>query len=177
MLEELLTDSNKIPSSDIQELSSSTMQKDNTDEDSYDIESSNSYIFFVSNKVDTMPSSLTPYSTTANSKSHINDIRVFTHSISCITGAGVNELEKEIGLAALSLVSRDNENNSNLKKESAVITRARHRSHVKRCVGHLNQFIQSDLPLDIAAEELRYVLNMNILDQLLTIFMYLYEHL
>eukprot|EP00975_Prorocentrum_lima_P001989 433209-Prorocentrum_lima.AAC.1 len=36
-----------------------------------------------------------------------------------------------------------------------MITRARHRGHVTRCAKHLDAFLSKDLPLDLAAEELR----------------------
>ena len=125
----------------------------NNDDDGYNTDNAfdeNNYrIFFVSNKIDNI---ISPITTNPVHNNHAS-----IHSISCLTGEGIAELEKAIGSAAATLLGANNNENSDNSSESAVITRERHRSHVKRCISHLDQFLGCDLPLDIAAEELRYL--------------------
>jgi tRNA U34 5-carboxymethylaminomethyl modifying GTPase MnmE/TrmE len=38
-----------------------------------------------------------------------------------------------------------------------IITRERHRYHLRKCVDHLSRFLDANLTMDLAAEEIRYV--------------------
>lgn len=111
--------------------------------------------FFIRNKSDMLTTSVVSSASESNLK--LPSTTVF--EVSCTTGDGINNLESALGQAALELLqpaSGEASNDSNGATESAVITRDRHRSHVKRCVRHLDEFIEAGLPMDAAAEELRY---------------------
>ena len=73
-----------------------------------------------------------------------------SHSISCTTGKGLNELEAAISIAIRSLLESGGE-----ASEGTLITRERHRRHLKQCVEHLDNFLSARLQMDAAAEELR----------------------
>jgi tRNA modification GTPase len=87
--------------------------------------------------------------------------------ISCATGEGVENFLCSLSEKALSMVSNDDDNSSDPTKsilsvdgtEGAVITRARHRRHVKAASEALGRFErlsdQGYMALDLAAEELR----------------------
>ena len=70
--------------------------------------------------------------------------------VSCSTGLGLADLETGM----TSLVKGMLSSNSN-KKEGVLITRERHRRHIKECLFHLDTFLDMNLPMDLAAEELR----------------------
>ncbi len=113
-------------------------------------------ILYVMNKIDLM-----------------NDSRKFSgmptsFEISCATGEGVENFLCSLSEKALSMVSNNDDNISDPTKsailsvegtEGAVITRARHRLHVKAATEALARYEQlSDqgyMALDLAAEELR----------------------
>ena len=75
-----------------------------------------------------------------------------SHSISCTTGKGLSELETAITTALRSLVESGGGNEAG---EGILITRERHRRHIKQCVEHLDNFLSAKLQMDAAAEELR----------------------
>ena len=91
-----------------------------------------------------------------------------TYDISCLTGEGIAELEKALAESIQSLLfpaeagasgSAGGEGGGearNVNVGSAMITRERHRRHVKICVSHLRRFLLGTLSMDAAAEELRY---------------------
>jgi tRNA U34 5-carboxymethylaminomethyl modifying GTPase MnmE/TrmE len=79
-----------------------------------------------------------------------------THHISCSTGSGISQLEQSLADAVKQLLSTgDGEGSAEGGVGSAMITRERHRRHVKVCVGHLERFLWGTLPMDAAAEEIR----------------------
>lgn len=91
-----------------------------------------------------------------------------THHISCATGAGLGQLETALADAVRQLLSPEGVLAGSAAAgaagrgegggvASAMITRERHRRHVKLCVGHLERFLLGTLPMDAAAEEIRYV--------------------
>lgn len=73
---------------------------------------------------------------------------------SCVRGEGLTALETGIKQEIDRLLQRSASSSSSAA-ESVLITRERHRGHVKRCIGHLNHFLSGYLPMDAAAEELR----------------------
>lgn len=81
------------------------------------------------------------------------DINIFRGNISdmigisCTTGKGISDLESYLSKT----VNKFIESNG----ESVLITRERHRNHLKKCCGHLDRFLSCSLPMDAAAEELR----------------------
>jgi tRNA modification GTPase len=71
------------------------------------------------------------------------------YALSCVTGAGMDSFEKGLSKAVYDLVHGGSE-------DSVLITRQRHRDHIREAVGHLDVFLGTpDLPMDLAAEELR----------------------
>jgi tRNA U34 5-carboxymethylaminomethyl modifying GTPase MnmE/TrmE len=81
-----------------------------------------------------------------------------TYSISCRTGNGVQQLEDAISEKISSLLNLNEPNRgASVNSGGAMITRERHRRHVKVCLLHLNRFLNYSLPMDAAAEELRYL--------------------
>lgn len=81
-----------------------------------------------------------------------------THKISCATGEGLESLEKALSATVVRLLSPEGDGQRDDAISGTVITRERHRRHVKLCVGHLERFLLGTLPMDAAAEELRYPL-------------------
>jgi tRNA U34 5-carboxymethylaminomethyl modifying GTPase MnmE/TrmE len=88
---------------------------------------------------------------------HWHTSRMPKHTVSCATGAGLGELESALAGAVKRLLSpEDNSSNTSaVAVEGTMITRERHRRHMKLCVGHLDRFLQGRLPMDAAAEEIR----------------------
>jgi len=76
--------------------------------------------------------------------------------VSCVDSKGIPELEKLI-IESISSVLSD-PNGSMASSENVIITRDRHRRHLDQCVNHLDLFLSNVLPMDAAAEELRYYL-------------------
>ena len=118
-------------------------------EDYYD-EPNKTTIFIIRNKIDsiTSPSHTPPQQQWSYP----------TFDLSCTTNEGVAAFEVALGAAALELLQPSTDNDSTTDadaKENAVITRDRHRNHVKRCIYHLDEFLSGSLPMDLAAEELR----------------------
>lgn len=61
----------------------------------------------------------------------------------------MDAFERGLGKAVHSLVHGGSE-------DSVLITRQRHRDHLREAVGHLDVFLNTEgLPMDLAAEELR----------------------
>jgi tRNA modification GTPase len=74
--------------------------------------------------------------------------------VSCATGDGVEAMLG--GLQARLQAAFDRDGGDGQGAEAPVITRARHRGHVERCVAALTVFLEDrSLGLDTAAEELR----------------------
>lgn len=71
-------------------------------------------------------------------------------SVSCLTGEGIAALEAHITTCIQSLLALQSAEGSGV-----LITRERHRRHLQQCLQHLNNFLDRDLPMDLAAEELR----------------------
>lgn len=110
-------------------------------------------LFFIRNKIDNLGGAAT--TTSMNNAPGGTSVQQF--DVSCATGDGIPSLESALTQAALSLLQpSETVDGASDATESAVITRDRHRSHVKRCVRHLDEFIEAGLPMDAAAEELRY---------------------
>ena len=114
-------------------------------------------MFFIRNKIDNLGGNSSSIGTGAVTGEITNNVQQF--DVSCVTGDGIPSFESALTQAALNLLQpTDSVDGVSDATESAVITRDRHRSHVKRCVRHLDEFIEAGLPMDAAAEELRYVL-------------------
>ena len=79
------------------------------------------------------------------------------HLISCESGAGLDSLETALS-DSIKEVLQSNEN-SDFQDEGIMITRERHRRHVRKCVEHLELFLSGMLPMDLAAEEIRLAMN------------------
>jgi tRNA modification GTPase len=77
---------------------------------------------------------------------------VRTCQVSCLSGEGINTFEKLLTDSIASLLQTDKDS----KEENVLITRERHRRHLTQCVEHLTMFVSASLPMDAAAEELRY---------------------
>lgn len=71
---------------------------------------------------------------------------------SCINNQGIDVLEQGISERIKNMVLRSDQPN---QYEGALITRERHRNHVKQCLQHLERFLTLPLPMDAAAEEIR----------------------
>eukprot|EP01038_Epipyxis_sp_PR26KG_P010159 gene10159-13666_t len=85
----------------------------------------------------------------------INNNRISYYRISCKDGIGLEELEKGMThIIQTKIINNNNCNNNSNVKESIIITRDRHRRHVRKCVEHLNRFLYARLPMDAAAEEI-----------------------
>jgi len=66
---------------------------------------------------------------------------------------GLGALEAAIGAAIRSLLEAGGGGGAGgAGAEGVLITRERHRRHVKACVEHLDAFLSSRLPMDAAAE-------------------------
>lgn len=76
--------------------------------------------------------------------------------LSCSTGTGLEELEASLSSAMKNLVSDGGSGSEDGFSEGQLITRTRHRMHVLQCVKHLETFLEEELLMDTAAEELRY---------------------
>ena len=123
-----------------------------------------SKMLLVYNKVDlnttisptTNKTTLTKSSGITSSMSDNNTLD--TYHISCATGAGLENLENAIANSVHSLLNLDSAggNSPGTTVGSTMITRERHRRHVKMCVYHLERFLSGRLPMDAAAEEIRY---------------------
>lgn len=85
--------------------------------------------------------------------SSISDSINGTLYISCSTGSGIDQLEEQMNQIISSILNSDGGSGS--EAESTIITRDRHRRHVRQCVYHLDSFLSKGLPMDAAAEELR----------------------
>jgi tRNA U34 5-carboxymethylaminomethyl modifying GTPase MnmE/TrmE len=83
--------------------------------------------------------------------SEILSRRIFL--VSCLSGKGFDSLE--LGLSQI--VQDILRSEDFTSKESPIITRERHRSHLLRCGEHLSRFLDRSLPFDLAAEEIRYL--------------------
>ena len=70
------------------------------------------------------------------------------YAVSCATGHGVADLENALHAAVKKMLSTSH-------TESTLITRERHRRHLKICAQHLDKFLHLKLQMDTAAEELR----------------------
>ena len=127
-------------------------------EDYYD-EPNKKTIFIIRNKIDSMTSpSHTPPVQQQQQQQQQQQWSYPTFDLSCTTNEGVAAFEVALGAAALELLQPTTDNDSATDagiKENAVITRDRHRNHVKRCIYHLDEFLSGALPMDLAAEELR----------------------
>jgi tRNA U34 5-carboxymethylaminomethyl modifying GTPase MnmE/TrmE len=74
---------------------------------------------------------------------------------SCLENSGLDSLEEGLSSNMKQLMATgDNFSSDNL----ALITRERHRHHTLICVEHLERFLENRLPMDAAAEEIRYAL-------------------
>lgn len=120
---------------------------EDTNTEMHDFDESERYrVIMVFNKID-----LKDNSTEKNAL----DERIKTCSISCVTGEGILKFEETLLSEATWLL-----NSSRMQGEdNTLITRERHRRHMKNCVSHLDMFLLERLPMDAAAEELRYVCN------------------
>lgn len=75
-------------------------------------------------------------------------------SLSCVDGMGLDQLENDVDAMIQQKLQSDVEDSS-CADEGAIITRERHRRHVRQCVEHLEAFLFNALPMDLAAEEIR----------------------
>jgi tRNA modification GTPase len=114
-------------------------------------------VLLVVNKIDLLEENISNVITKINSIFSLESTKLSSsmsiidkiHPISCITTNGLNEFEQSISLSIQDLLSSHN------SEEGVVITRDRHRHHIKQCIKHLNRFLLTTLPMDAAAEELR----------------------
>ena len=120
------------------------------DDHSSDV-SDNSTVLIVRNKADLIPASKN-LSDTRN-EAHGDAHTPASLSISCATGEGISELETALTQAVENLLGQGG---GQTVGDSPIITRQRHRRHVQLCVEHLRRFLYLKLPMDLAAEELRY---------------------
>ena len=148
---------------------SATLENDGDDGDDFDdIESYR--VMIVRNKIDLQEKkqSLQPgssTSTSSNSSSSSNNINTSgtimgfdsttamnatVYDISCVSGNGISALEEGLHTNISSLLQSDK-----VAEESTLITRERHRRHLKICADHLDCFLYDSLLMDSAAEELR----------------------
>ena len=116
-----------------------------------------------------IPSIHTAPSSSSSFSSFSGDPSRGSYVISCATGVGMGELETAITNAIRSLLEdggggggggggtsiSGGGSGSGMNIEGVLITRERHRRHLKQCVEHLDAFLSSRLPMDAAAEELR----------------------
>ena len=86
----------------------------------------------------------------------INEIGYSPIFTSCTDGSGIVNLENGIKQEITYLL--DNQMTDSTE-DGIAITRERHRIHVHQCIEHLNNFISMNLPMDAAAEEIRYKLS------------------
>jgi tRNA modification GTPase len=112
----------------------------------------------VCNKIDLMRSSSgDDYSLLSNSAG-LQSLQLKTglrpFYTSCIRDEGLKELEDGIKNEIETLLQQPS-STSSTSTEGVLITRERHRGHIKRCIRHLDRFLQDYLPMDAAAEELR----------------------
>jgi tRNA modification GTPase len=84
-----------------------------------------------------------------------------TYSISCTTGEGLSNLESGLAGELKNFFDELGQGIENDSSTQVFITRERHRTHVKRCIEHLYKFLSNRLPMDIAAEEIRYALDID----------------
>lgn len=70
--------------------------------------------------------------------------------LSCTTGQGLQDLENALSREIGDLINLNDETG-----EDGLITRSRHRLHLQECVRHLEAFLEEDLMIETAAEELR----------------------
>lgn len=139
---------------------------DSADEDGA-LNSVASKMLLVYNKADlnisgaTTTSATSGTATTSVTKNNSNAIDAY--HISCTTGAGLEALEAAIAQSVHSLLNPDDAPDASgntlgsgvSSAGSTMITRERHRRHVKICVHHLERFLSGRLPMDAAAEEIR----------------------
>jgi tRNA U34 5-carboxymethylaminomethyl modifying GTPase MnmE/TrmE len=76
------------------------------------------------------------------------------YTLSCSTGQGLAEFEGGLVETVKKMFSIEASSS-----EGALITRERHRRHLREAVEHLNNFLEESLPMDLAAEELRSALS------------------
>jgi len=74
------------------------------------------------------------------------------YDISCVTGSGIKALEEGLNSMISDMLNSEKPDGT---FESTLITRARHRRHLQICASHLDTFLNEDLLMDAAAEELR----------------------
>jgi tRNA U34 5-carboxymethylaminomethyl modifying GTPase MnmE/TrmE len=72
--------------------------------------------------------------------------------ISCETGDGLNVFERNLQSQVSNIIYGEDGSQST---EDILITRQRHRQHLLSCVEHLDLFLNCNLTMDLAAEELR----------------------
>lgn len=76
--------------------------------------------------------------------------------LSCSTGDGLQSLESSLSSVIKTLTDSGGSSDTSAGgREGELITRARHRTHILECVKHLGMFLEGDLMMDTAAEELR----------------------
>ena len=123
----------------------------NVDE-SYAFSKQNNRLLIAYNKADLSIKGENEYSLKKVENSNkMLSMNVLSHRISCTTSEGINELEESIISSIKSILAT----NTPDKGEGVLITRERHRGHLKQCVIHLDNFLSAKLPMDAAAEELR----------------------
>ena len=107
--------------------------------------SSSSRVLFVLNKMDLVQC---PNPALSLGNSELGLIHATLVPISCSTGDGLSTLEQQLENGIKELVSEGT-------GEGALITRERHRRHLQKCAAHLDNFLEENLAMDAAAEELR----------------------
>lgn len=91
-----------------------------------------------------------------NTKTLENETGLQPYFTSCVEGMGLSDLEEGIKREISLLLNQSTPSSPSTQAvESVLITRERHRGHVKRCINHLDRFLSGKLPMDAAAEELR----------------------
>ncbi len=120
----------------------------NNSDNDYDSNSNGSNIaFVVRNKMDISDNSDEMQSYDTDMAKRMPNVKTF--EVSCLTGNGLEHFENSLSTVLGELVS------SHDGQETALVTRERHRSHMIKCLEHLDDFLDQELPMDAAAEELR----------------------
>lgn len=73
--------------------------------------------------------------------------------VSCTDGSGLDLFERGLSTEITDILKANE--SDNYGDEGVLITRERHRRHVRKCVEHLDMFLSGMLPMDLAAEEIR----------------------
>jgi tRNA modification GTPase len=129
------------------------MQSLHLDTQMIDGESQSNEILVTFNKADLLDSMLFEEHK-AFWKSLIGECSSREFALSCTVGTGLEQLESGIDGSIQFVLGLNGDSKTN-SSDGVLITRERHRRHVRQCVDHLESFLEGQLPMDLAAEEIR----------------------